>query len=267
MKLRYCIVCLLLTFGCDGDSPRDEYNNFASRTDDYRKPKCESTATPADPDTDLVGTWLLRSRLGAGLALGLRIKIERPDASKPRAYRATVWLHDQPEDAEPLKVVETEVDETGAFVMEAKPLNLGRDVVQSESAVFADVILNAGIIDENSWCGTVEGQVTSPLNLELEGSTFYVQRMGPDVTYEMLPSSCPQTSCDENIDGGMSPDMAVADAQPVRPESPVIEGIESERTNLTGDWLMKASSPVSRFRCGLQFLIMMPRVAAHSMAP
>ena len=119
MKLRYCIVCLLLTFGCDGDSPRDEYNNFASRTDDYRKPKCESTATPADPDTDLVGTWLLRSRLGAGLALGLRIKIERPDASKPRAYRATVWLHDQPEDAEPLKVVETGSRMTGAFVMEA----------------------------------------------------------------------------------------------------------------------------------------------------
>ena len=64
--------------------------------------------------------------------------------------------------------------------------------------------------------------------------------MGPDVTYEMLPSSCPQTSCDENIDGGMSPDMAVADAQPVRPESPVIEAIESERTNLTGDWLKES---------------------------
>ena len=151
------------------------------------------------------------------------------------------WLHDQPTDAPPLVVTETLVDETGGFTMIADPLDLGKDVVQSESAVLARVILNAGIIDGDSWCGTVTGQVTSPLNLDLEGSTFYARRMGPDVTYETLPSSCPSTRCDGDSDVGTTEDAGINDASITRPESPSLDAFDSTRTSLTGDWLMKVS--------------------------
>jgi hypothetical protein len=241
MKIMRFLLCLMLLVGCDSQSPQDEYDDFVSRTASFRTPGCESTVEPADPDTDLSGEWLIRSRLGAGLALGLRIQFEQLSETNNRRYEVKFWLHDQPTDAQPLVVTETLVDETGGFTMIADPLDLGKDVVQSESAVLARVILTSGIIDADSWCGSVTGQVTSPLNLDLEGSTFYARRMGPDVTYETLPSSCPSTRCDDDIDGGSIADMGMSDAGPMRPESPSLDAFESSRTNLTGDWLMKAS--------------------------
>ena len=232
----------MLLFGCDSQSPQDEYDDFVSRTESYRVPGCESTVAPANPDTDLTGEWLIRSRLGAGLALGLRIQFEQASETNNRRYEIKFWLHDQPTDAPPLVVTETVVDETGSFTMVADPLDLGKDVVQSESAVLARVVLTASILDTDSWCGSVTGQVTSPLNLDLDGSTFYARRMGPDVTYESLPSSCPSTDCDGETDTGENSDMGMGDASAVeRPASPPLDDYETMRTNLTGDWLMKVS--------------------------
>ncbi len=242
MNIVRSLVCLMLVFGCDAQSPQDEYDDFVSRTESYRVPGCESNVAPANPDTDLTGEWLIRSRLGAGLALGLRIQFAQVSEANRRRYETKFWLHDQPTDAPPLVVTETVVDENGSFTMVADPLDLGKDVVQSESAVLARVVLTASILDADSWCGSVTGQVTSPLNLDLDGSTFYARRMGPDVTYESLPSSCPSSGCDEETDSGTISDMGMGDATTVqRPTSPPLGDYETMRTNLTGDWLMKVS--------------------------
>ncbi len=242
MNIVRSLVCLMLLFGCDSQSPQNEYDDFVSRTESYRVPGCESNVAPANPDTDLTGEWLIRSRLGAGLALGLRIQFAQLSQTNSRRYEIKFWLHDQPTDAPPLVVTETVVDETGSFTMVADPLDLGKDVVQSESAVLARVVLTASILDTNSWCGSVTGQVTSPLNLDLEGSTFYGRRMGPDVSYDAMPSSCPSTSCDdEDNDTNTVADMGMSDGGPTRPASPSLDGFTTSRTNLTGDWLMKVS--------------------------
>ena len=234
------LLLLVVIVGCDTRTSQDDYDDFRSRTENYRQPSCEETAEPADPDINLSGTWLIRSRLGAGLALGLRLNFERAGAPETRRYQVQFWLHDQPDDAPALVTTETVVDEDGKFTMIADPLDLGKDVVMSESAVLARVILNAGIIDDNAWCGGVAGQVTSPLNLDLDGSTFYGKRLTPDVEYESLPSGCPASSCDTNeLDAGF--DQGVADAGVVRPESPNVDVFESARADLTGDWLLNAS--------------------------
>jgi len=35
-----------------------------------------------------------------------------------------------------------------------------------------DLVMDAQIVDESSWCGTVDGNVTSPIETPLTGSTF-----------------------------------------------------------------------------------------------
>ena len=242
MKLWTLIAIASVCWACDARTSQDDYDDFRTRTADYRKAPCEQNlTTEVDPDTDLSGVWLIRSRLGAGLALGLRISFERRSNESPREYEVKFWLHDQAEDAPPLVVTETIVDDAGQFQMIADPLDLGKDVVQSESAVLARVILDAGILSSDAWCGGVSGQVTSPLNLDLDGSTFYAQRKTEGLSYEDLPSGCPSTSCDEDADSGVATDMGTLDATVVRPESPNLDAFSSERTELTGDWLMKAS--------------------------
>lgn len=242
MKLWTLLILGLLCWGCDTRTSQEDYDDFRSRTADYRKANCNETLIPtADPATDLSGVWLIRSRLGAGLALGLRISFEKTSDSSNRQYEVRFWLHDQPEDDPPLVITETIVDGDGQFRMIADPLDLGKDVVQSESAVLARVILDAGIIDADSWCGGVSGQVTSPLNLDLDGSIFFAQRMTPGLVYEDLPSGCPNSDCDIDNDAGSDSDMGTGDDENLRPASPDLEAFETVRTNLTGDWILNAS--------------------------
>ena len=242
MKNWIMVMIATVCWACDARTSQEDYDDFRQRTADYREAPCEQTIeTEADPDTDLSGVWLIRSRLGAGLALGLRISFERKSAQSTREYEVRFWLHDQPEDAPPLVITETIVDDEGNFQMIADPLDLGKDVVQSESAVLARVILDAGILNADAWCGGVSGQVTSPLNLDLDGSTFYAQRRTPNLSFEDLPSGCPTSSCEDEVDGGTSADMGTVDAAIIRPDSPNLDTFSSERHDLTGDWIMKAS--------------------------
>ena len=155
-------------------------------------------------------------------------------------YEVKFWLHDQPTDAPALVTTETEVDENGEFRMVADPLDLGKDVVQSESAVLATVILNAQVIDGNQWCGGVEGEVTSPLNLDLDGSTFFSQRLSNGLTLDDLPSSCPLSPCS---DGGVmeeAMDQGVTMDAPEKPEAPDLSDEMSTRSELTGHWILNA---------------------------
>ena len=72
---------------------------------------------------------------GGWTHLGLRLAFERKDPMT-QEYEVKFWLHDQPTDAPALVTTETEVDENGEFRMVADPLDLGKEVVQSESKPF-----------------------------------------------------------------------------------------------------------------------------------
>jgi hypothetical protein len=117
---------------------------------------------------------------------------------------------------EPLTDEDVAVDRSGQFqptfsgtvVGDADPV-LGADLV-------ATMVLDAIILSEDVWCGILNGEVTQPLNLSLDGSTFAAIRVAPGTVGDDLPApvyECPELDPDPEPDAGV-PDAAVPDASP-----------------------------------------------------
>jgi len=159
----------------------------------------------------------------------------------PRRIKAEFWLARQPDDIPPLIVTEADISEDGAFVIVADPLELGPDVLGSESTVSARVELHGQIRDSHNWCGIVYGSVVSPLELNLEGSTFGALRLFEGLTVDDVPYRCPGDPC--ALDAGTSdPDSGlVTDAGPTAPPRPDFQVENGRRHDLTGDWFLQAS--------------------------
>jgi hypothetical protein len=47
-------------------------------------------------------------------------------------------------------------------------------------------------VDSQSWCGVLEGELTSPLEYNLTGSTFAAIEVDPDALPSVYPSRCEQ---------------------------------------------------------------------------
>ena len=141
------------------------------------------------------------------------------ESTPPRIVTAKIWLWNQPDDATPSVVIDrVEITEDGRFQLEARPLNLGRELINAASDIIADIVLNVRGIDGDTFCGQATGQVQVPIDLNLEGSTFFAQR-NPEGSTQLdeIPFECPSDGCE--ADAGMS-DAGVVDAGPVvRPES------------------------------------------------
>ncbi len=160
----------------------------------------------------------------------------------PRRIQASFWLFEQPMDAPPLVTSETTVDDMGQFTIVADPLELGPEVLGSESSVIARVELNGNMQSNGEWCGTATGSVVSPLNLDLTGSTFAAQPWVDGIVLDSIPFQCPGDPCAPDA-GVADPDMGVIDADG-GVERPVIEPFDvpgAARTDLTGEWLMAAN--------------------------
>lgn len=236
-----------LVFACDSRTPRDDYDDFRDRTRNAREAdELCSGGTASGVFEDIEGRWLLNALLKGGIRVGLRIVFDIPegqDATPPLEMNARIWLHDQPEDAEPLVVTTTTIAEDGTFELVADPLDLGTDVIESEAAVIAIVNMHSRIVDGDQWCGDATGSVTSPLNLALDGSTFYARRDDDAaLVLDELPFECPGDPCAPDM--GLAPDAGAdmgVDGGPMRPETPDLSAVQSQRRDLTGEYFVTAS--------------------------
>ena len=52
-----------------------------------------------------------------------------------------------------------------------------------------DIVLDGELVDDSSWCGSVDGDVTSPIETPLSGSTFAATRFDGDLPL-VFPGGC-----------------------------------------------------------------------------
>lgn len=222
--------------GCE-PTPREDYDDFRARTAERRELRPDMGVINSSYQ-DLEGRWLLQASLKGGIALGLRIEFVRKGAlANPDELEARIWLERQTYEEAPLLVTSTSVAEDGTFLLVADPLNLGTEIIRSESPVLASVIMNSRTLTADNWCGDAEGSVKSPLNLNLTGSTFSAHRDDdPDAPLVAadLPFRCTDLPEPELPDAGVSDGGEVE-----RPESPDLSAIVSTTEDLTGHWLLQ----------------------------
>ncbi len=244
------LVLLSLTLGCaERRTSSDDYQDFRDRTAGQRAAAtCERAVAFQSQPSDIRGRWVVRNLLPGGINLGLRLEIqwaEGEDGTAPVEQVVRFWLMDQdPETDPPLLETPATMDAAGTFTLVAQPLSLGADLLNTANPVEADVQLHSLVQDGAAWCGTMTGRVTSPLELGLEGSTFAALRDDEQLSVlEEMPFACPMTECGEafEVDVGVEGDGGVSDEGVPRPATPDLSEFESQRLDVTGDWLLAAS--------------------------
>ena len=241
--MRYLCLVAALAFGCNNDTPRDDYRDYRERTEQARTAGCQSQGYSDGALADITGLWMIRALLNGGISLGLRIEISAQMGETndpPRRIEANFWLEDQGMDMAPIATAEAEIDDQGRFVIIAEKLELGPDVLGSESSVEARVELHGQSVDSSAWCGTVFGSVVSPLTLNLDGSTFGALRYMEGIASMDVPFKCPGDPC--AADATIPADVGVmGDTSIERPERPEVNVTDGQRHDLTGDWFLQAT--------------------------
>ncbi|MBV72260.1 MAG: hypothetical protein CMH52_13120 [Myxococcales bacterium] len=238
------LLCLVMLFtGCDAETPNDDYRNYRQRTETARTDVC-AQSTGTGQLSDLTGMWLIRALLNGGITLGLRIEIrpaEGETGMPPKRVEARFWLEENPFDMDPVVTTVADIGDDGRFVIIADPLELGPETLGSPSTVAARVELHGQAIDNDQWCGIVFGNVVSPLNLNLEGSTFGAIRLTDGLTSDSVPYRCPGDPCAP--DAGVPIDVgAMDDAEVIsQPERPAFTVTNGQRHDITGDWFLQAN--------------------------
>jgi hypothetical protein len=224
----------LLSSACN-DSPRDDYQAYRSRTASAYTDGGAGPVSNQSTLQNIEGRWLLNSLLFGGIEVGLRVIFEAADdQDPPRRYSARIWLWDMPDDAEPLVITETELDEAGRFELVANPLNLPGAVLNRVDPVEAIVFLHARTPDAGHWCGGASGEVTRPLSLPLNNATFNAVR-DPDGALDLSDVAF---RCADEPEPEPPADAGVGPVE--RPEGPDFSAYPSTYRDLTGDWLFTA---------------------------
>ena len=234
-----CALLPVLGSGCL-EAPADDYQAFLDRAD---RSATDAAEAPASQFADLSGRWLLHAQLTGGIAIGLRIELEmgaggpgQSDAGgMPMAAR--IWLDSMSFDDPPLVETTTTVALDGTFLLEARPLVLGTELLNTEDPVIAEVTMDSRTLDGDLWCGLARGAVTSPLQLDLKGSTFAARRDDGTLTRDDVPRACPDAPAPVPDAGGPAADGS---ADSGRPAPPDLSSVPSERHDLTGHWLLDA---------------------------
>ncbi len=242
--------------------PQEDYQNYRKRTETLRLEGqqdsfVEDMGTKVDVLADLQGNWFLHALLNVGITIGLRINLSKADIQAngesldiPRNLKVKIWLDRQdPKVDPPLLETTTQIDDQGNFVIEAKPLVLDKEVLNASDPVIADVVLKAKIQSKDQFCGDATGSVTSPLQIDLAGSTFYAQRDEDFSLQKMgLPYQCVQVNPDPNqgdaqvdqgsndLDQGVDMTMEIP-----KPQTPDLSEFTSNLANLSGSWMVVAN--------------------------
>jgi len=172
-------------------SPSDDYDRFVAATDEARK---EALPIASSHFEDVSGKWLVSSLLAGGLALGLRMRFALDQTKTPVALTADIWLAAADTNVDPpLITVQTIIDDTGRFELQAVPLVLKQGSVKGLNVdVSANVVMDCYTQSIDEWCAGATGMVTDPLQLDLHGSTLGALRddAGTKVIAD-VPSRCP----------------------------------------------------------------------------
>ena len=239
------IALFALAVACQ-PGPEEDYANYRKRTEKFRELDAQIVEIESQL-SDIRGRWLLNASLNGGFTLGLWVVIDELEGvpfeapTEGARLRARLWLDDQDPREDPA-LVETELtlDEEGRFELVADPLSLSPDVLGTVDPVDARVRLQSQSRNGDLFCGTVLGSVTSPLELNLDGSNFAAVRDDEGtLTIDEIPFQCPPLGGGpvQPIDMGTG-DNVVSDMT-LRPEAPAIEG-ESVPGELSGHWYLNA---------------------------
>ncbi len=253
---------IMTCFSSCRNIPQEDYQNYRKRTETLRLEGqqdsfMEDMGTKEDVLADLQGNWFLHALLNVGITIGLRINLSKADIQAnaessdiPRNLKVKIWLDRQnPKVDPPLVETTTQIDDQGNFVIEAKPLVLDKEVLNASDPVIADVLLKAKIQSKDQFCGDATGSVTSPLQIDLAGSTFYAQRDEDFSLQKMgLPYQCVQLNPDPNqgdaqVDQGSNTmDQGVDMAMEIpKPQTPDLSEFASNLANLSGSWMVVAN--------------------------
>jgi hypothetical protein len=225
MALRYLLLLSALA-GCRGAAA--DYQDFLARrqSDGGVEQVVQSSLQ------DLNGMWLVHALLAGGLDLGLRVELTMDATAQPISLHARMWLEAaDPTIDTPVVDTETIVNADGTFELEAMPLKLVKGSTPGLNVdVTANVVLHASTQSATSWCGSATGNVSDPLSLDLQGSTFAARPATRSLQLADVPQSC--------FPKGMTTGPVV---EVPKPASPDLSSVSSMLADLSGSWIINAN--------------------------
>jgi hypothetical protein len=133
------------------------------------RPESPDLSDVASTRADLTGHWAVMASLG-GFPIRMWITFADETAGNGTGdLGGELRLADDAADSEARTVFDTTVDADGLFEVWLPGFAL--DVPALNIAIAGDLLLTAATI-ESGWCGRGAGQVRSPIELDLTGSTF-----------------------------------------------------------------------------------------------
>ena len=201
-------ICTVLAAAC-GPSTQDKFDDFLDDTKEQRE-EAQQTRDVGGALVDISGTFLFAIAPSLSPTTPLQfiatntMEIEADGSSgtfdmvlQPLSLNVGSTTEPREPVGNTIEIRGIMVDGGGVFVVET----LGGPVMVTGEAnpitgsdIVAEISLLGAIQDEDVYCGTAGGQVTSPLVADLAGSTFGAQRI-EDTAAASLPP--PLTECPE----------------------------------------------------------------------
>lgn len=202
--------------GCPSPKPEEKFDDFLDETEEEREEFQSMKQDMGSQLEDVNGTFLFAIETVISPGLYLQFITTTTLEISPDGSGGTMTLSFQPLSldqgqnlvprepvGEPIVASDIDVSPAGQFRVES----LGGDVMVSGAAnpitggdIVADLGFEGFIQSEDLYCGTVFGDVSSPIQAMLTGSTFAAVRIeGTD------PASLPTdiiAKCPEGVDGG-----------------------------------------------------------------
>ncbi len=164
----------------------------------------EDSETGPTPDVgidteDISGVYLLalETKLGPGLPLLFVTTVDdwfSIEASATFTFQPLDLEHEFVGD--PLVFPDVEVDANGEFVLDMGiVMVVGEANPITQSPITASLVLLGHVVNADTFCGDITGQLMSPLEYDLAGSTFAAIRLADDGSNPatlpgMFPSKC-----------------------------------------------------------------------------
>lgn len=128
---------------------------------------------------DITGRhWMSVAVAGSTLALNFVVDANYFEDAESASVDGALRVTTRTEGTTAVAIFSAPVDENGEFTVVVP----GLTAESTLGPVSADVALRAKIVDGDTFCGIAAGSVTSPLTLDLAGTTFGSVRMDPGAT-------------------------------------------------------------------------------------
>lgn len=205
---------LALCVGCPSPDAQGKYDRFNEQTEDERdrpEPKLDFGGPPiADTDTDtegaqfpdINGVFLVAIDTSVSPGLPLQFLGEVTAEIDPMGD-GTISVVFQPlsldagSTTEPREEVGDSISIDADVTAASFTITFGETMVTGAanpitgSDILADIALVGSIRNADAWCGTVEGEVLSPIQVGLEDSTFAAMRLADRSERPlMFPKTC-----------------------------------------------------------------------------